>query len=190
MRPDPAQISDNDLLRAVACGDESALAATYDRYRLILFGLVMRILHDRGEAEDVLQDVFLQVWRRAAEFDEARGRAFTWLATLTRNRAIDRLRALKTRGWLAQDTAETLAEEASDAATEALKSEQHAILRRALADLPEEQQRTLYLAYFQGLTQSEIAAKLGDPLGTVKTRMRSGMIRLRDALREKLGNSS
>ena len=97
MQTEQVQTSDNELLRAVARGDENALAGIYDRYRLILFGLIVRILHSREEAEDVLQEVFLQVWRRAADFDEARGRAFTWLVTVARSRALDRLRALGSR---------------------------------------------------------------------------------------------
>src|ERR1051325_4784772 len=95
--PDTREQPDNELLHSVARGDESALAAIYDRYSSILLGLLLRILHSRGEAEDVLQEVFLQVWRRAADFDESRGRAFTWLVTLARSRAIDRLRALDAR---------------------------------------------------------------------------------------------
>jgi RNA polymerase sigma-70 factor (ECF subfamily) len=90
LQAEPSKISDNDLLKAIARGDEGALAGCYDRYRLILFSLILRILHDRQEAEDVLQEVFLQVWRRARDFDESRGRAFTWLVTIARSRALDR----------------------------------------------------------------------------------------------------
>ena len=182
MQAEPSQISDNDLLHAVARGDESALAACYDRYRLILFGLILRILHDREEAEDVLQEAFLQVWRRAADFDETRGRAFTWLVTIARSRALDRLRSAGSRARLGEEAAQASRDDVGDAAVDAVKSETGATVRRALAELPEEQRRTLFLAYFEGLTQTEIAARLGDPLGTVKTRMRSGMIKLRELL--------
>ena len=171
---------------AVARGDEPALAALYDRYRLILFGLLVRILNSREEAEDVLQEVFLQVWRRAADFDEQRGRPFTWLVTLTRSRAIDRLRVLAARQRLADSAAQEATDEASDAVADTLHAEQREIVARALDSLPEEQRRTLTLAYFEGLTQSEIATQLGTPLGTVKTRMRAGMMKLRELLGEQM----
>jgi RNA polymerase sigma-70 factor (ECF subfamily) len=186
VQAEPSKIPDHDLLHAIACNDEAALAAIYDRYRLILFGLILRILHDREEAEDCLQEVFLQVWRRARDFDESRGRAFTWLVTIARSRALDRLRTSGSRLRLATEVAQVTRDEVGDAAEEAVQSEQGAIVRGALAELPEEQRRTLLLAYFEGLTQTEIAARLGDPLGTVKTRMRSGMIKLRELLRGKL----
>jgi RNA polymerase sigma-70 factor (ECF subfamily) len=182
VQAEPSQSSDNDLLHALARGDEAALAAIYDRYRLILFGLIMRILHDRTDAEDVLQEVFLQVWRRAGDFDEARGRAFTWLVTIARSRALDRLRSAGSRARLAEGAAQAPSEDIGDAALDAVKSEQVAIVRQALAGLPDEQRKPLFLAYFEGLTQTEIAARLGDPLGTVKTRMRSGLIKLRESL--------
>src|SRR5438132_11655940 len=182
MQPEQAQTSDNDLLRAIARGDETALAYVYDRYRLILFSLIFRILHDREEAEDVLQETFLQVWRRAGDFDEARGRAFTWLVTVARSRALDRLRALGSRARLAE--AAPVPQQVGDAAEEAFQSEQAEVVRRALAQIPADQRQALLLAYFEGLTQMEIAARLGAPLGTVKTRMRAGMIRLRKILQE------
>jgi RNA polymerase sigma-70 factor (ECF subfamily) len=188
LQPEQAQTTDVDILRSIARGDEQALSALYDRYRLILFGLILRILHSRPEAEDVLQEVFLQVWRKASDFDETRGRPFTWLVTLARSRAIDRLRSLGSRERTAQEAARDVSDTVSDAADDAVKSEQREIVRRALRELPEEQQRALLLAYFEGLTQSEIAARLGAPLGTVKTRMRSGMIRLRELLGERLGD--
>jgi len=186
VQAEPSKIPDDDLLHAIARNDEGALAAIYDRYRLILFGLILRILHDREEAEDCLQEVFLQVWRRARDFDESRGRAFTWLVTIARSRALDRLRASGSRLKLATEAAQVAPDEVGDAAEEAVQSEQGALVREALAELPEEQRRALLLAYFEGLTQTEIAARLGDPLGTVKTRMRSGMIKLRELLHGKL----
>ena len=185
MQAQPSEISDNELLHAIARGDEQSLAALYDRYRLILFGLILRILHDRQEAEDVLQEAFLQVWRRAGDFDEERGRVFTWLVTIARSRALDRLRVLGSRARLAEEVvAYSPSENAGDAAEDALKSEQGTIVRQALAELPEEQRRALFLAYFEGLTQTEISERLGEPLGTVKTRMRTGLIKLRDLLRQ------
>src|SRR6185295_16107133 len=185
-----AEGSDVELLHAVARGDEAALARLYDAYRVILFGLLVRILNSREEAEDILQEVFIQVWRRAKDFDEKRGRPFTWLVTLTRSRAIDRLRLLGARQRLATSAERERVEEASDALTDTIKGTQKEVVRRALAELPEEQRHTLLLAYFEGLTQSEIAAKLGAPLGTVKTRMRSGMMKLRALLEPQLENFS
>lgn len=182
MQPELAQEKDVALLKAIADHDESALAQLYDRYRVILFGLLMRILNNREEAEDVLQEVFLQVWRKAGDFDESRGRPFTWLVTLGRSRGIDRLRTLAARERVAEAGAREASEEISDAASDAFRSEQRGLVNDALAQLPDEQKRPLMLAYFDGLTQSEIATRLGAPLGTVKTRMRTGLMKLREQL--------
>ena len=183
-RPEPTP-TDAELLRAVARGDEQSLAALYDRYSSILLGLLLRILHSRAEAEDVLQEVFVQVWRRAGSYDEARGRGFTWLVTLARSRAIDRLRALDSRARAATASAAEEFEPVGDASLDAFRSEQREIVRAALAQLTEDQRRTLLLAYEEGLTQSEIAARLNQPLGTVKTRTRAGLMKLRELLRDK-----
>ena len=190
MLPESNQVTDISLLQAIARKDEPALAALYDRYRLTLFGLLMRILNSREEAEDVLQEVFLQVWRRAADFDERRGRPFTWLVTLTRSRAIDRLRQLNSRKRLLGSETEVLAFSSPDPAQDAFRSEQRDLVADALAELSEEQRHTLTLAYFEGLTQSEIAARLSSPLGTVKTRMRSGMIKLRELLSRRMASQA
>ena len=186
MQTGTAQISDVEVIHAIDRGDEQALACLYDRYRVILFGLLVRILNSREEAEDVLQEVFLQVWRRAADFNELRGKPFTWLVTLSRSRGIDRLRSLGARERAAIASASNPEEAVSDAAEDAYKSEQRGIVARALKQLPDDQKVALVLAYFEGLTQSEIAMRLGAPLGTVKTRMRSGMIKLRELLAHKV----
>jgi RNA polymerase sigma-70 factor (ECF subfamily) len=152
LQPEQAQVSDVELLAAIVQKDEAALAELYDRYRVILFGLLLRILNSREEAEDVLQEVFLQVWRRAADFDVKRGRPFTWLVTLARSRGIDRLRSLAARERVALAGAKEPAEAVSDAATDAFASEQRTLVSKALEQLPEEQRRPLILAYFDGLT--------------------------------------
>jgi RNA polymerase sigma-70 factor (ECF subfamily) len=187
-RPYPKyeQKQDAELLQAIAERDEHALALLYDRYRLILFGLTMRILNSRPEAEDVLQEVLLQVWRRASDFDPLRGKPFTWLVTIARSRAIDRLRQLGARDRLSESAAREAPDEMSDASADALHSEQRQIVKRALAELPEEQRQVLLLAYYDGLTQAEIATKLATPLGTVKTRMRAGMMKLRGLLKDRM----
>ena len=182
MRPKLAQDNDVDLIKAIAARDEVALAQLYDRYRVILFGLLMRILNNREEAEDVLQEVFLQVWRKAADFDENRGRPFTWLVTLGRSRGIDRLRTLAVRERVVEAGALEAIEDVSDAASDAFRSEQRGLVNDALAQLPDDQKRPLMLAYFDGLTQSEIATRLGAPLGTIKTRMRTGLMKMREQL--------
>lgn len=186
----PESAADVELLHAVARGDEAALARLYDNYRVILFGLLVRILNSREEAEDILQDVFIQVWRRAKDFDEKRGRPFTWLVTLARSRAIDRLRQLGARQRLAEGASQEQTEIVSDALSDTIQVAQRETVQQALAELPEEQRNALVLAYFEGLTQSEIATKLNAPLGTIKTRMRSGMIKLRGLLGSQLENFS
>jgi RNA polymerase sigma-70 factor (ECF subfamily) len=183
---------DAELLRAVARGDEAAFARVYDRYAPILLGLMLRILRSRPEAEDVLQEVFLQVWQQARAFDPARGRAFTWLATLARSRAIDRLRAVDSRDRAAQRSVEDGQQPATTAAQgwadeEAIRAERAEAVRAALDELPEEQRQVLVLAYLDGMSQSEIAAAKNQPLGTVKTRTRTGLKKLSDALRARLG---
>jgi RNA polymerase sigma-70 factor, ECF subfamily len=173
-----------DLVRAIARGDEVAFAALYDQYSHILFGLLLRILRSRAEAEDVLQEVFLQVWRQAASFDEERGRAFTWMVTLARSRALDRLRAVDERSVKEVPPDLSGGESAEEAA---LRNEREEVVRRALATLPEEQRNNLLLAYLSGMSQTEIAEQTGQPLGTVKTRMRAGLKKLSELLRNSVG---
>ncbi|HEX8173821.1 MAG TPA: sigma-70 family RNA polymerase sigma factor [Pyrinomonadaceae bacterium] len=180
--PEHVPTSDTELLRAIASGDSGALAELYDRYRSILFGLLLRILHDSAEAEDVLQEVFIQTWRRASAFDESRGKAFTWLVTIARSRAIDRLRSRSAQERTALRAAPDPWEKVSDASDDAVRSEEGERVRRALAEISEEQRQTLLLAYFEGLSQTEIAERTSTPLGTVKTRTRAGLLRLRELL--------
>jgi RNA polymerase sigma-70 factor (ECF subfamily) len=162
------------LLRRLAAGETSALGEFYDVFAGLVNGLALRILRDAADAEDVVQEVFLQVWRQASRFDPTRGSVEAWLCTIARTRALDRLRRRTARREDPEDEAPP------SSATP--KSAEAIAVRKALDGLTSDQRKALELAYFEGLTQSEIAERLGEPLGTVKTRIRTAMIRLRDVL--------
>lgn len=186
-KPEQVQRTDAELIRSIAREDEAALAALYDRHGAILLGFITRILNNRAEAEDVLQEIFLQVWQHAADFDHERGTAFTWLVMRTRSRAIDRLRALNLCARVAEASSE-MSRGARDALDDVSIAEQREVIHRALADLTEKERHTLQLAYFEGLSQSEIASRLGEPIGTIKTRARQGLMKLRKLFSDKFAN--
>ncbi len=178
---------DAELMRRMGRSDREAFAQLYDRFSRPLFATALRILHNSAEAEDIVQDVFLALWEKAAAFESGRGSAFAWAVTLTRNRAIDRVRMRKRRSeLLAETTAEDAGTQPSgtgpDSADGLMLKEQASAVRAAVAALPADQQRAVELAFFSGLTQQEIAEKLREPLGTVKARIRRGLLRLRDTL--------
>ena len=177
--------TDRALVSRIERRDADALALLYDRYVARLNGLASRILGDTGEAEEVLQEVFLYVWRAAASFDGTRGTVLAWLLVATRSRAIDRLRARRPGGRERLRPLEEAPEPVSleDPASGAEGREWETICRAAIGDLPADQRQALELAYFEGLTQQEIAEKTRAPLGTVKTRMRLGLMKLRDRIR-------
>jgi RNA polymerase sigma-70 factor (ECF subfamily) len=179
------------LVELVATGDQSALATLYDATNRLIYSLVLRVLGDVSSAEEVLIDVYTQVWRQAASYDANRGAPLAWMATIARSRAIDRLRS----GWQDQRRKESLdvlgdapAGTASPEET-AAESERQRLVREALNLLTPEQREVIELAYYSGLSHSEIAEKLNQPLGTVKTRTRLGMMKLREALSPLLGDS-
>jgi RNA polymerase sigma-70 factor (ECF subfamily) len=173
-----------ELVRKIAQGDQSALGALYDTTNRLIFGLILRILGDTSTAEEVMLDVYTQAWRQAATYDISRGAPLAWLTTIARSRAIDRLRS----GWQDQRRKEPL-EVAGDTPADSaspedltVASERQRFVRQALAQLSPEQREVIELAYFSGLSHSEIAERLNQPLGTVKTRTRLGMMKLREAL--------
>lgn len=178
------QTLDTELLRRVAEGDAAAFAAVYDRHGQILFGVLLRILRSRTDAEDVLQETFLQIWQRASSFDANRGRALSWLVLLARSRALDRLRSRGTRDRVTHEMTVEPGGSPSEPSAAPLPNVDAHIVRRALSEISEAQREALQLAYFEGLSQTEIAERLGKPLGTVKTHTRLGLIRLRDLLRD------
>ena len=179
-----AAAADEALLRRVMAGDARALRQLYDRCAPVALAVAQRILRSREEAEDVLQETFLEAWRSAERFDARRGTAAAWLIAIARSRALDRIRA---RGS-SERAAQALARE--DAAPVPLPIEpaearqDRERIQAALASLPPEQRTVLELAYFEGLTQSEIAARTGDALGTIKTRCRLALQKLAGALAE------
>ncbi len=170
-----------NLLVRVAAGEERALGALYDRIAAAAYGLASRITGDTAAAEDVVQESLLRVWRRAEQYDPGRGAARAWLLRLVRNAAIDHVRARGSRDRAEQgagiDVEESVAPERPDEAL--LRLERGRRVRAALEDLPHEQRRAIETAYFEGLSHSEIAAREGAPLGTIKTRIRDGVMRLR-----------
>jgi RNA polymerase sigma-70 factor (ECF subfamily) len=169
--------TDSAMMMAVRSGDQSAMAALYDRYSSIVYSVALRVLGDTGAAEDVLQDVFMQVWRNPAGFDANRGRLAPWLAVIARNRAIDALR----RRQPETDVTDLIVSVHPDLANEAERSRALEKVRGVLANMAPAQRTALEMAYFEGLTHTEIAAKTGEPLGTIKTRIRAGLLLLRKA---------
>jgi RNA polymerase sigma-70 factor, ECF subfamily len=178
------EMDDLALLRAVAARDKEAFQQLYARHNGMLFGLALKILSDRSEAEDVLQEIFIQIWKTASAFDEGRGKPLGWFIMLTRSRAIDRLRSRKSRTRLTESVAKEGTPNSVDAtpADDAVASEAQRAVRGALKTLPPDQRVPIEMAYFKGLTQFEISQQLSEPLGTVKTRIRTGMMRLREQL--------
>jgi RNA polymerase sigma-70 factor (ECF subfamily) len=168
---------DAALVAAMADGDRGALAALYDRHASLLLGLALKIVRERREAEDLLHDVFLEAWRSAKDFDPKRGRVRTWLAIRMRSRALDLQKSAR------------VSRNAGDAGLEVVpddsetQSPDHGRVRAALAGLGDDQRRVLELAYFEGLSCSEIAETIAIPIGTVKSRLAAGMARLRDVMR-------
>jgi RNA polymerase sigma-70 factor, ECF subfamily len=180
--------ADRAALQRMARGEADAIAELYDRHARLLFSLALRIVRLQPDAEDVLQEVFAQVWRQAPRYDAGRGTVIGWLVTLTRSRALDRLRRGRARPQAADDdaAAQDLPDTAPPIDLALVSAQQAGAVRAALDALPENQRVPLELAYYEGLSQSEIAAKLGAPLGTIKTRMRQALLRLRDAVAEQV----
>lgn len=185
MPPVPSPSDDAAALIArIAQGDREAFSRFYDTLAGRALGLIRRILRDPGAAEEVLQEVFWQIWREAHQFDPARGRPETWLLMRAKTRAIDKLRSIRRRErTFVMSVDEGVAGSgAAGSANAGAAVEDRGLVQTALAQLPPAQRRVIELAFFEGLTQAEISARLGAPLGTVKTRARLGLERLRDVL--------
>jgi RNA polymerase sigma-70 factor (ECF subfamily) len=175
-----AALQESALVSAIRAGDQGAMAALYDRYSSIVYGVALRVLGDTGAAEDVQQDVFMQLWRNPAAFDASRGHLGAWLAVIARNRSIDVLRKRKPE----DDVGDVVLSVVPDMAADADRSRIANQVRKLLGAMPSIQRAALEMAYYEGLTHSEIAAKTGEPLGTIKTRIRAGLIALRKAFQE------
>jgi RNA polymerase sigma-70 factor, ECF subfamily len=185
-----APASDLDLVRRMAGGDESAAAVLYDRYGTVLYAVVYRIVGQRADAEEVVMEAFAQAWREATRFEAGRGSVAAWLTMISRSRALDQIRSRERRDRLAttaarEDEAQAPAMGAwgSDPGYQVEQSERQRRVAAALDALSPAQREAIELAYYDGLSQSEIAERLNEPLGTIKTRVRLGMMKLREALR-------
>ena len=188
----PFDLSDEfKLVERLRARDQAALDTLYERYSSIVYAIALRIIGQPADAEDVVVDSFWQVWQQAENYDVSRGQLRSWIVTIARSRALDRLRMLR-RSPLAD------AEEVNVAGREMMAddnpeqaawlSQKSALVRAAMASLPREQRQALELAYYQGFSQSEVAERLGEPLGTIKTRIRLGMIKLREQLQSLRGH--
>src|SRR5687768_2077405 len=175
------------LLPAVAQGNVSAFEELYDRHASTVYGLLLRILSNADDAQEVLQETFVKAWTSAGMFDAVRGSEVAWLISIARSRGIDRLRSRRTRADREDEAGREMSVfsafvEKATGADDAIQAEERRAVRGALAELPEAQRIALELAYFEGLSQTEIAARLNEPLGTIKTRMQLGMKKLRERL--------
>jgi RNA polymerase sigma-70 factor (ECF subfamily) len=184
---DLSEVSDADLITLVTRGDQDALGVLYERYSRAVYSFSLRIVGDAQVAEEILQEVFVRAWQQGGSFQAARGSLITWLLSITHNLSIDEVRRRKRRPQKADaEEPETilasLPDEGSDVEEEVWLSSLRVSIQDALQQLPAAQREAIELAYFQGLTQREIAEVLGEPLGTIKTRMRLGMLKLREQL--------
>jgi len=192
MEPDPSLDleAEVELLRRIGARDLRSFEELYRRFGGTLFATIIRILNHQEAAEDVLQEVFLQIWEKAPLYDTARGKPLTWVVTLARNKAIDRLRATQRSHRLHSEVErETQALDSSEerSSADTLEAvEKGKLVREAMRKLSKDQREAISLAFFSGLTQTEIAERLGEPLGTVKARIRRGMMRLRDVLKSRM----
>jgi RNA polymerase sigma-70 factor, ECF subfamily len=185
----PGEPSDADLMRALQAEDPEALSQLYDRYNGILKALILRVIHNEAEAEDLLQEVFMEIWNQAKNFSSKKGKPLGWMVTLARRRAIDGLR--KKKAYMrAEERLQAETEQQPDAwvqnvTEEAIQSgDTRVLMGRVINSLPEAQRTTVELAFFYGMSQREIAANTNTPLGTVKTRLELGLKKIYDALKE------
>jgi len=180
---DPSRMEEVELIRRIGDGDRQSFEIFYEKYCGVLFSAALRVLNDPTDAEDVTQDVFVMIWNKAGMYDPARGKPLTWAVTMTRNKAIDRLRSLQRRFRLKEEAGKE-ADSASSVhdrqpVDEVDSAEVGTLIRNAVQKLGPDQREVIEMAYFQGLTQNEIAERLREPLGTIKARIRRGMIKLR-----------
>jgi RNA polymerase sigma-70 factor, ECF subfamily len=173
----PHQGLDANLIARVRAADKDAMAAIYDRYSGIVYGVALRVLGETMAAEDVVQEVFFQLWRDPGAFNADRGKLPAWLAVIARNRAIDHLRKRPPE----DDIEELSISVDQDIEDEAVRRQVAVKVQAVISQLPQQQRKTLEMAFFQGMTHSEIASKTGEPLGTIKTRIRTGLLTLRKA---------
>jgi RNA polymerase sigma-70 factor, ECF subfamily len=176
--PGDRAAGDDSLLTSIKGGNQGAMTELFDQYSRMVYSVALRVLNDPGQAEDVMQEIFFQVWRSPNAFVPGRGSLGAWLAVMARNRAIDSLR----RRRPTDSVDEVILASSADLGSEVERSRMMEKVRGVLKDLPAEQQRSVELAFFEGLTHSEIATRTGDPLGTVKTRIRSALSTLRKAI--------
>ncbi len=186
---EPGAPSDLDLMQGIQAGDADALSQLYDRYNGILKALILRVIHNEAEADDLLQEIFMEIWNQAKNFSSQKGKPLGWMVTLARRRAIDGLRK-KQAYARAEERLKNETEQQPDAwvnnATEEeiLLSDTRSLIRKVIAGLPLPQQQAIDLAFFKGMSQREIAAKTNTPLGTVKTRLELGLKKIYDGLKE------
>lgn len=188
LAPTPAlDLTDERLMEMVQHQDPEALAHLHDRYGSILKALIMRVIHNDAESDDMLQEIFVEIWNRAASYDPSKGKPLGWMVTLSRRRAIDRLRKRQSYSRMEERLLEETKHEPQESSGQLEEDVAHAEMRehltRALATLPIAQKQAVELAYYSGMSQREIAAHTGIPLGTIKTRLELGMRKLSDALK-------
>mgnify|MGYP003118758172 CR=1 FL=1 len=184
---------DRELMARIKARDTAALSELYDNYHRLLFGLILSILKKREESEDILQEVFTTIWEKAEQFDTERGTVYTWIVSLTRNKSIDRLRSKVYKEQKKQsvslndeDVFHPLYSEETDPLENTILTDRAKRLHNALTEISAKQRKVLQVAYFNGMSQREIADEFDIPLGTVKTRMRDGMMKLREILGKEL----